>query len=414
MFSNNADLSVLYSSALELIAGRHINLADFEKRERWLSEWRSRAPSDIFMLDELLVQALFDLGASDSLVYVDAPEASLPAIENEGFGFELGVFPASRDEPQSVRLVTVIRGGPAWTKGLKSGDRIESINGEDVSEATPDSLINLNQLQEVYLSVLDDSTGEAQVVRLEREAYLRPCCTSSDNGLGYLSLNIEYLGEQAEFEILSELGRASEYECLLLDLSGCIGHDQELAGELALRLIEAGTILEVTSRFGLTTRNSGLLAGRQLCINYSGISGESPDTIEYSLERAPLCLEPQKPIIAIIDEATGVAGLLLAAILRANRRAVIIGPSRSLDLLVYENHELGGGRSINLAVGRLLPGGSDESLLLPQISSAGDLPQSPLTMPWQVSLAHRMAADMASQSRRARLEHSLFASGSRI
>ncbi len=107
-----------------------------------------------------------------------------------GLGVEL------RLDKEGLRLIGVIRGGPAWEAGLKVGEQIVKVNGRSVKGLTLDEAANRLQGTEgtqIDLEVLrpDGTTRAHRLVRrhVEVESVTGAKLVDPAQGIGYLRLN---------------------------------------------------------------------------------------------------------------------------------------------------------------------------------------------------------------------------------
>src|SRR5271165_6816102 len=106
-----------------------------------------------------------------------------------GLGIEL------KNDPQGLRLVGVIRGGPAWEAGIVTGDRIVKVAGQPVSGLSLDEAANRLQGAEgtsVDLEILQRD-GQRKALRLVRrhvdvESITRAKLIDPAEGIGYVQL----------------------------------------------------------------------------------------------------------------------------------------------------------------------------------------------------------------------------------
>ena len=98
-----------------------------------------------------------------------------------------------KNDPEGLRLVGVIRGGPAWEAGLVSGDRIVKVAGQSVKGLNLDEAANRLQGAEgtsIDLGILERD-GELREVRLVRrhvdvESVTRARIVDTAEGIGYV------------------------------------------------------------------------------------------------------------------------------------------------------------------------------------------------------------------------------------
>ncbi len=215
-----------------------------------------------------------------------------------GLGVEL------KGSPEGLRLVGVIRGGPAWDAGLVSGDQIIKIAGQSVRGLPLDDAANRLQGSEgtsVELEVLKrDAT--VRVVRLVRrhvevDSVTRAKIVDEGEGIGYIQLAGFQKSSADELDQaisgLTNLGMRT----LVLDLRGNPGGLLNIAVDIAERFIDDGVIV--------TTR--GRAPGQTQVFQANG--------------RARW----RMPMYVLVDHDSASASEILAGALQDHGRAVIVG-----------------------------------------------------------------------------------------
>jgi carboxyl-terminal processing protease len=215
-----------------------------------------------------------------------------------GLGVEL------KSDPQGLRLVGVIRGGPAWEAGLQSGDRIAKVGGQAVKGLSLDEAANRLQGAEgtsVDLEILSRS-GEQRQVRLVRrhvdvESITRAKIVDTAEGIGYVQLAGFQKTSTEELDQAITGLQALGLRTLILDLRGNPGGLLNVAVEIADRFIDDGVIV--------TTR--GRAAGQSQILRANGHA-------RYRM-----------PVYLLVDHDSASASEILAGALQDHRRAVVLG-----------------------------------------------------------------------------------------
>lgn len=215
-----------------------------------------------------------------------------------GLGVEL------KGSPEGLRLVGVIRGGPAWDAGLVSGDQIVKIAGQSVKGFALDDAANRLQGAEgtsVDLEVLkrDATVRTVRLVRrhVEVESVTRAKIVDEAEGIGYVQLAGFQKSSAAELDQavsgLMNLGMRT----LVLDLRGNPGGLLNIAVDIGERFIDDGVIV--------TTR--GRAPGQTQVFKSAG--------------RARW----RMPMYVLVDHDSASASEILAGALQDHGRAVIVG-----------------------------------------------------------------------------------------
>lgn len=215
-----------------------------------------------------------------------------------GLGVEL------KGAAEGLKLVGVIRGGPAWEAGLVAGDQIVKIAGQPVKGLALDEAANRLQGTEgtsVDLEVLKRDATVA-VVRLIRrhvdvESVTRAKIVDEGRGIGYIQLAGFQKSSTDELDQaisgLVNLGMKT----LVLDLRGNPGGLLNVAVDIADRFIDTGVI--VSTRGRATGQSQVFQAGGRA--------------------------RWRMPMYVLTDRDSASASEILAGALQDHKRAVIVG-----------------------------------------------------------------------------------------
>jgi carboxyl-terminal processing protease len=215
-----------------------------------------------------------------------------------GLGIEL------KSATEGLRLVGVIRGGPAWEAGLVQGDRIVKVAGQPVKGLSLDEAANRLQGTEgtsIDLEILRRD-GELRAVRLVRrhvdvESITRAKIVEPAEGIGYVQLSGFQKSSTEELDQAITGLQALGMRTLVLDLRGNPGGLLNVAVEMAERFIDDGVIVSTRGR----------------------ASGQS------QILRASGRARWRMPLYLLVDHDSASASEILAGALQDHRRATVIG-----------------------------------------------------------------------------------------
>ncbi len=215
-----------------------------------------------------------------------------------GLGIEL------KNDPLGLRLVGVIRGGPAWEAGIVSGDRIVKVAGQSVKGLSLDEAANRLQGAEgtsIDLEILKRD-GDVRDVRLIRrhvdvESITRAKIVDPAEGIGYVRLaGFQKTSTEELDQAISGL-QALGMRSLVLDLRGNPGGLLNVAVEIAERFIDEGVIVSTRGRAN----------GQTQILRASG--------------RARW----RMPVYLLVDHDSASASEILAGALQDHHRATVFG-----------------------------------------------------------------------------------------
>lgn len=222
-------------------------------------------------------------------------------------------------------VICTLDGFPAQKSGIRPGDRIASVDGESVKGWEYEALgrkIRGRIGTRVNLSLERRGAVSPITVPLER-VWMNPnpktlFFTMLDSRTGYLYLT--YLGDRAEFELEDAIAslKAKGMKKLVLDVRNNAG-SAEGPIKLCQRLIPAGKLI-VTK----ITR-----AGK---MHYKSEGGNYSDL----------------PLLVLINENTSKSGMMLAAILKEQERARIVGMPSTAKMKADEVIPLNDGSALKI------------------------------------------------------------------
>ncbi|AGA29096.1 S41 family peptidase [Singulisphaera acidiphila] len=286
------------------------------RRARISTPDRRSAQNEVLAACELATKALhlgasavileFTYGACDSLddytsyLTPDKLEDLYAMIDGNfvGLGIELKL------DTEGLRLVGVIRGGPASEAGLKVGDQITRVGEVAVRGLSLDEAAGRLQGAEgtpIDLQILrsDGSTKSFRIVRrhVEVESVAQAKIVDQASGIGYLQLVGFQKNSTEELDKAIAALRRQGMRSLVIDLRGNPGGLLNVAVEMAERFIDRGVIVSTRGR----------------------APGQSQ---VYKANSKALWT---MPLTVLIDHDSASASEILAGALKDHNRAVIVG-----------------------------------------------------------------------------------------
>jgi carboxyl-terminal processing protease len=215
-----------------------------------------------------------------------------------GLGIELKL------DSEGLRLVGVIRGGPAWESGIKVGDQIVGVAGRSVRGLSLDEAASRLQGQEgtsVEINVLrvDGSTRNFTLVRrhVEVESVAQARIVDPAAAVGYIQLTGFQKTSTEELDRAIALLKRQGMRTLVLDLRGNPGGLLNIAVEIAERFVDQGVIVSTRGR----------------------APGQSQ--VYQSQAKSVWSL----PLLVLIDRDSASASEILAGALKDHNRATLLG-----------------------------------------------------------------------------------------
>jgi len=215
-----------------------------------------------------------------------------------GLGIELKL------DKEGLRLVGVIRGGPAWEAGIKVGDQIVKVGDRSMKGLSLDEAANKLQgaegtTVELVLLRRDGTTQTFRLVRrhVDVESVTNAKLVDPVDGIGYLQLTgFQKTSTDEIHQAVAALSRQG-MRVLVLDLRGNPGGLLNVAVEIAESFIDSGLIVSTRGR----------AQGQTQALNASG--------------RARW----RMPLYVLVDHDSASASEILAGALQDHHRATILG-----------------------------------------------------------------------------------------
>jgi carboxyl-terminal processing protease len=237
----------------------------------------------------------------DDYTYLRDPEEAAFFNESLQGSFEGIGARVAEAEGGGVRIVEPFSGQPAWNAGIRRGDVILAVDGQDITRMTLQDAISLirgPKGSEVLLTIQSEGQ-EARDIEVMRDRITVPAVEYRmlDNGVAYLRLG-EFSAPASEQvrEALESLQEQNPVG-LVLDLRGNPGGFLRSAVEITSEFIDEGPV--VIERFK---------DGREEV---------------FEAERGGSALDI--PLVVLVDEGSASASEILAGAVQDTGRAILVG-----------------------------------------------------------------------------------------
>lgn len=216
----------------------------------------------------------------------------------DGVGLELQQLPEG-----GLRVIAPLDDSPADRAGMRSGDRIISIDGKMLAPGDADSSVPLRGAAgtKVLLGVVREGTPKPFDVPLVRETIRTSSVRSKmlEPGFGYVRLSSFQAATAADFvRALDTLQKPGPLRGLLIDMRSNPGGLLVGAVQIADELLDAGGIVSTRGREALGNSRFDATPGDRL-------NGA--------------------PIVLLVDAGSASAAEVLAGALHDNKRATVVG-----------------------------------------------------------------------------------------
>jgi carboxyl-terminal processing protease len=262
--------------------------------------------------------------------YLPAEEFSLFQSETEGRFGGVGIEVDARSEVLTV--IAPIEGSPAERAGVKSGDKIIIVEGEEARSTNLEKIVRRMRGApgtHVKMTVKRDGVRDPIVFDLIREIIHVPSVASKllDGGIAYIRL--KQFQDHTHDELLRaaaklRLEARSPIGGVILDLRSDPGGLVDEAAEVVDEFLSAGTIY--------TTRHRGIVVDEVKARSGGAFS--------------------DVPIVVLVNEWSASASELVAGALQDQKRALVVGTNTFGKGSVQTIIELPGGAGLRLTTAR--------------------------------------------------------------
>ena len=257
---------------------------------------------DMDSIEEIVIPELLEKLDPHS-VYIPKSEVEHVAGELKSNFGGIGVTFSMRDD--TVRVMSVIPGGPSAVIGIQPGDRIIKVNHQDFTGKKVNSQMVMDSLRgeigtQVDVTILrkPSTTIDYKITRGEIPLTSVDCTYQIAPGVGYMK--IDRFAEKTYEEMLTGIAKIRSEDCgtLIIDLRGNSGGFLQVVIGMCNEFLEKGQLIVYTE---------GLHQSRQ--DTYARGNGTAKDL----------------KLVVLIDEFSASASEILAGAVQDNDRGLIIG-----------------------------------------------------------------------------------------
>lgn len=249
----------------------------------------------------------------------------------------IGIYIGMKDK--QIMVISPIKDTPAWKAGLKSKDKIMTIDGKPTKDMALDEAVGYIRGPNgsiVKLGILRGSAKETKEFKVSREKIVIKSVESEmlKDNIAYIKLNT-FENQNASEEMIKALNlyKSKKANALILDLRNNGGGLLQNAIEIGGMFIKDGVIVYTIDRDG------------------------KKETISSSGERIW-----DKPTVVLINESSASASEILAGALHDNKVAVLVGTRSFGKALIQNVKQLEDGSAILVTIAKYLtPNGTDIS-----------------------------------------------------
>lgn len=253
--------------------------------------------------------------------YFDENEYKQFMESTTGEFFGIGVQIGAVADSKLITVIAPIKGSPAEAAGLKSGDKIVSVNGveytvDEMEEAVKH--IKGDKGTVVTLGIMSEGEGRVRDVKITRdEIHMESVITGSIGDIAYIGLT--QFEEDTVEEFTEAMKAAAGKKGLILDLRGNPGGILEAAVGVSDQLLPKADIV-------------------------SAKDNRNKEVFHYTSDEASW----KKPIVVLVNGGSASASEIVAGALKDNKAATLVGEKTYGKGVVQTLVPLPGGGGIKL------------------------------------------------------------------
>ena len=249
------------------------------------------------------------------------------SLSGEYYGIGIKI---ERTVEGNTRIAEVFDDSPASKSGLKSGDIILKVAGEEVRDKSLDDIVGLikNDSKDVNIVVLRNDTELSFNVKADTllvPAVVVKLLNKDNHNIGYIKLSV--FNDTADVQFENELTRLenSNIESLIIDLRNNTGGYLEVAKNIAEMFLEKNKLI-----YSLESKN------------------DKQDYMDKTNEKRSY------KVVVLVNKASASASEILAAALRDSYDAVLIGNKTYGKGKVQEKSSLSNGTTVKYTTAKWL------------------------------------------------------------
>lgn len=253
--------------------------------------------------------------------YFDEEEYKQFMESTTGEFFGIGVQIGAVEGSKLITVIAPIKGSPAEAAGLKSGDKIVSVDGVEYTVDEMDEAVKHikgDKGTTVTLGILSEGDGRVQDVKITRdEIHMESVITGSIGDIAYIGLT--QFEENTVDEFTEAMKAAAGKKGLILDLRGNPGGILEAAVGISDQLLPEADIV-------------------------SAKDNRDKEVFHYTSDEASW----NKPIVVLVNGGSASASEIVAGALKDNKAATLVGEKTYGKGVVQTLVPLPGGGGIKL------------------------------------------------------------------
>lgn len=210
---------------------------------------------DVADLEEGIYDGILDAIGDPYSEYYSPEELAEIMSQTQGIYYGIGAYIGIDPKTELPQLSGIIEGSPAEESGLKTGDFIYKVDGEEIMGQDLSEVISKVKGEEgttVTLTIIRDGASDYMEVTVTRRKIESPTVTSEmyDDGIGYLRISeFDEVTLEQFTTAYTELNN-SNMKGMVLDLRDNPGGNLSTVVEIARQILPEGMIVYTEDKYG--------------------------------------------------------------------------------------------------------------------------------------------------------------------
>lgn len=259
-------------------------------------------------------------------VYYSAEELKELQDKTEGIYYGIGAYIGIDADTSLPRLTGIIEGTPAQESGLRAGDLLYKVDGEEVQGLELTQVVSKVKGEEgttVYLTIIREGESDYLEIDVVRRKVESPTVNQKmlDNNIGYIQITEFDTVTLDQFTEALAVCRGSGMKGLILDLRGNPGGNLNTVCDIAREILPKGLIVYTEDKNGKRT--------------------------EYTCDGTN---QIKEPLVVLVDSGSASASEILAGAIKDYGIGTLVGTTTFGKGIVQRIISLSDGSAVKLTV----------------------------------------------------------------
>ena len=241
-----------------------------------------------------------------------------------GVTFDRSAVVSKQTDIGPINILSVLEDSPAAEAGLRVGDQIIAVDNKPVdAESLPVAVARVKGEPGTNVELTIKRDGQTFDVNLTRALVHFPAVEERDigGGIAYVRLK-DFMSDSGPPELYAALKKHENAKAVVFDLRNNFGGAVANAVEVSSLFMDAG-LLQTTTRRLDSPLKTPIFSQEQITLSVDSADKVSKNSITRKYSRLPDLVDV--PLVVLVNERSASASEMVAAALRDNGDAVLVG-----------------------------------------------------------------------------------------